>query len=97
MKKNTAERQKGKIMMMITEGSRNEEEVTIDLTQMIQANQVPQIEGAGIGKQEKTKEVLIMGLIILIMQNKQITTKTTQKIIQISEILYDYIIDKIND
>lgn len=96
MKKNTAERQKGKIMMMITEGSRNEE-VTIDLTQMIQANQVPQIEGAGIGKQEKTKEVLIMGLIILIMQNKQITTKTTQKIIQISEILYDYIIDKIND
>ena len=96
MKKNTAERQKGKIMMMITEGSRNEE-VTIDLTQIIQANQVPQIEGAGIGKQEKTKEVLIMGLIILIMQNKQITTKTTQKIIQISEILYDYIIDKIND
>ena len=96
MKKNTAERQKGKIMMMITEGSRNEE-VTIDLTQMIQANQVPQIEGAGIGKQEKTKEVLIMGLIILIRQNKQITTKTTQKIIQISEILYDYIIDKIND
>jgi hypothetical protein len=73
-------------MMMITEGNRNVEEATIDLIQTIQANQAHQTEGAGIGKLEKIKEVRIMGLIILTIQNKQITTKIIPKIIQISEI-----------
>jgi hypothetical protein len=86
MKKSIAERLKGKIMMMIIEGNRNVEGATIDPIQTIQANQAHQTEGAGIGKLEKIKGVLIMGLIILTIQNKQITTKIIPKIIQISEI-----------
>jgi hypothetical protein len=83
--------------MMIIEGNRNEEEVTIDPTQTIQANQAPLIEGAGIGKLEKIKGVLIMAHIILTIQNKQITTRIIQKIIQISEICMIIYINKINN
>jgi hypothetical protein len=83
--------------MMIIEGNRNEEEATIDLTQTIQANQAHLIEGAGIGKLEKIKGVLIMVPIILTIQNKQITTRIIQKIIQISEICMIIYINKINN
>lgn len=91
MKKNTIEIQKGKIIIMIIEEIKNEEETQIDLIHMIQVSQAHLIEGVETGKREKIREVLIMGLIILIIQNNQIMNKIILKIIQISDILYDYI------